>query len=149
TWTFSTANSGTLNGTSFTAMESFGGGTGTDTLIGPNLTNTWNITTPNGGTPRTVPVSGQEKLVRGTRDHTFKFSNGVGVWGTINGGTGTNLLDYSLYITGVTVDLTAGTATGTAGISNIQNITGTPANDTLIGDGNANVITAAGGSDVL
>src|SRR5207245_1027985 len=98
-----------------------------DTYIAPNFTNTWNITAVNGGTLGTTPFSGMENLTGGTGNDTFKFSNGMGVTGTISGGTGTNTLDYSLYTTGVTANLTTGIATGTAGVSNIQNLTGTPA----------------------
>src|SRR5262249_28974597 len=62
---------------------------------------------------------------------------------------GTNTLDYSAYTTGVTVNLLGGTATGTGGISHIQNATGGAGNDVLVGDGNANVLQGQGGRDVL
>ena len=93
--------------------------------------------------------SGVENLTGGTANDTFKFSNGKGVAGKVNGGGGTNTLDYSLYTTGVTVNLTAGTATGTGGIANIQNVTGSPANDHITGNGANNVIIGNGGIDVL
>ena len=63
--------------------------------------------------------------------------------GSINGGGGTKgLLDYSAYLSNVQVNLAANVATGTASISNIQNVTGGHGNDMLIGDNNANVLTA-------
>src|SRR5262249_23659066 len=82
--------------------------------------------------------------------------------GTLNGGGGTNALDYSLYTTGVSVQLanapTLGTATGigigsgtvpTAAVSNIQNLVGSRLNDTLIGNDQDNVIQPWGGKDVV
>jgi hypothetical protein len=81
----------------------------------------------------------------------------------IDGGGGTNTLDYSHYSTGVTVDLTGqntptiptdpfgglGAATGTAGVRHIQNLVGSRLNDTLIGDDEPNVIMPNGGWDVV
>ncbi len=126
-----------------------GSSSSADQLIGPNTTNTWSITAVNGGMVGSFSFSGVENLTGGTANDTFKFSNGKGVAGKVNGGGGTNTLDYSLYTTGVTVNLTAGTATGTGGIANIQNVTGSPANDHITGNGANNVIIGNGGIDVL
>ncbi len=52
-------------------------------------------------------------------------------------------------MTGVTVNLTGGTATATGGVSNILNVTGSPANDTITGNSASNVINGNGGTDVL
>jgi hypothetical protein len=52
----------------------------------------------------------------------------------------------------VTVDLTAGTATGGDGpdtLNNIDNIVGSPFADTLIGNADPNVVTALGGNDTM
>src|SRR5262249_6500214 len=58
---------------------------------------------------------------------------------TLDGGGGTNTLDYSQYVGNATVDLPLGVATGLAGITNIQNVTGSQGNDLIVGDVNANV----------
>src|SRR5439155_7966869 len=42
-----------------------------------------------------------------------------------------------------------GTATGTGGISNIENATGGTGNDGIVGDGNANVLRGGPGNDIL
>ena len=72
---------------------------------------------------------------------------------TINGGTGTNTASYSSSSAAVTVDLSAGTASGgdAAGdvLTNIQNLIGSANADTLTGDANANNIQGGAGSDIL
>jgi hypothetical protein len=93
----------------------------------------------------------------GGGNDTFVFAKGASVPATIDGGPGTNTLDYSAYTTPVSVALgdvngaTAlpGTATGTSGIRNIQNVIGGSANDTLIGNNQNNVLTGNGGVNTL
>jgi hypothetical protein len=93
-----------------------------------------------------VPVN----LSGGSGNDTFVFSDGAGLsGGTIDGGPGTNTLDYHLYTTSVNVNLGLGTATGTGGVNNIQNATGGSANDTLIGNAQANVLVGNDGNDVI
>ena len=70
-------------------------------------------------------VAGIEGLIGGSGNNTFVFNNGAVLAGTINGGVGgTNTLDYSAYTTAVQVDFTTGTATGTAGFSDIDVVKG-------------------------
>ena len=94
-----------------------------------------------------------ENLMGGVANDAFIFADGVtlaGGTGTIDGGGGTaNTLDYSLYTTNVTVNLMSGLATGTAGVTRIQNITGGSGNDTLIGDNAVNVIIGNDGDDTI
>ena len=111
-------------------ITTFNGGSGANTLVGPNARHTWNITGTNAGNVAARSLSPNiQNLTGGSANDTFKFSNGKGVTGVINGGGGTDTLDYSSYTTGVTVNLTTGTATGTGGVTNIENVTGSPAND--------------------
>jgi CHAT domain-containing protein len=127
-----------------------GGSSGNNTLIGSNTANTWNLTAANTGNINgTVGFSSFQNLTGGTNNDTFVFSNGVGVSGTINGGAGTNTLDYSAYNTPITVNLGIGTATNTGGLSNIENVTGGSNNDTLIGDANNNIVRGNAGDDTL
>ncbi|QRM30323.1 peroxidase family protein [Microvirga sp. VF16] len=58
-------------------------------------------------------------------------------------------IDYSTATSGVTVDLSAGTASGFAAIAGIENVVGSNNADTLIGDGSANVLDGRGGADTL
>jgi Ca2+-binding RTX toxin-like protein len=67
---------------------------------------------------------------------------------TANLGTGTDTLVYTAP-GGVTVNLSAGTASGFTSISGIENVTGNGGADTLTGDGNTNVLTGGAGADTL
>ncbi len=93
-----------------------------------------------------------EKIIGGTGDDTFTFSNGASVasgGGTLDGGTGTNTLDYSSYTTGVTVNLGTGTATGTGGVSNFNAVTGGSVADSLTGSSGNDTLTGGSGNDTL
>jgi Ca2+-binding RTX toxin-like protein len=142
-----------LNGETAASTTIIDGGSGTDTIQGTNISNTWKLTGLGAGSVNGVTFSNVENLAGGTNPDVFQFSPGGSVSGTVNGGSGTNTLDYSQYIAtgaaGVTVNLATGTATATGGVSHIQNIDGSRGNDTLTGDANANTIVSNGGNDVL
>jgi hypothetical protein len=92
------------------------GSTASDTLIGPDGTVAWSVTAHNAGKAGTLSFTSIENLEGGSGANTFKLSNGQGVSGSINGGSGTsNVLDYSAWTTGITVNLGSGTATETPG----------------------------------
>ena len=84
----------------------------------------------------------------GRGDDAFSMTSPVPVL-SIDGGLGTNTLDYFAFTTGVTVNLLSGTATGLAGTSRIQNATGGGGDDTLIGNDLDNVLRGSGGNDLL
>ena len=121
------------------------GGSGTNTLAGPSTTNTWAITGQNSGSLNTVAFSNFQNLVGSSVGDAFQFSDGKGVTGTINGGTGTTSLDYSHYSTRVNVDLgdgTNGTATGVGGtVTGITALIGGSSNDKLNAGNVPNVAT--------
>jgi hypothetical protein len=121
-----------------------------DTLIGPDAATTWLIT----GTTNwvgAISFSAIENIVGGAGDDSFRFTNGASLPGTIDGGAGSNTLNYAAFDAAhpITVNLAAGTATGTAGIANIQNVTGGAGNDTLIGDAANNVLRDGSGNDTI
>ena len=110
----------------------------------------------------TVTVKGQGKTIEATNVETIKGGSGANSFEivgelaggpTIVGNTGQDTLDYSGYTsaggTGVAVDLSAGTATGFAAVSNIDNLIGSSLDDTLTGEGSANQITGGEGDDTL
>ena len=73
---------------------------------------------------------------------------------TLIGGTGNDTASYATAAGGLTVSLTVGlvTQTGDAAgdtFSSIENLTGSAFNDTLIGDGVANILVGGEGNDVL
>jgi RHS repeat-associated protein len=132
------------------------GGTGASTLIGPDAANVWRISgTDRGNINSTVFFTNIENLVGGALDDRFRFTTGAGgarplILGTIDGGAGTNTLDYSALTTDVTVNLATGTATGVGGtVTNIQNVTGGQGNDNLTGNGVDNVLIGGNGTNTL
>jgi hypothetical protein len=91
-----------------------------------------------------------ENLVGGTGNDTFNFASGAVLeagQGTLDGAGGTDEINYSAYATSVTVNLALGTATGTAGISHIENVTGGSGNDDLTGDTQNNILRGSLGDD--
>jgi Ca2+-binding RTX toxin-like protein len=69
---------------------------------------------------------------------------------TVDGQGGSDTLDYSESDSGVRVNLALGTATGVAGgVSGIENVTGSPGDDILVGNDEANVLGGGPGSDIL
>ncbi len=64
---------------------------------------------------------------------SFTFGDGASITGTLDGGLGSNGLDYSAYESAVTIDLGGQTATGTGAARNIVNVTGGEGSDTLHG----------------
>ena len=101
------ANVFTLNGG--TLAGSITGGSGTNTLVGDNVVNTWNITATNSGYVNGVnSFSKIQNLTGGNKNNTFIFADQASVTGTLNAGTGslentTNTLDYSAYLTPITM----------------------------------------------
>lgn len=132
----------------------FVAGGGIDTVAGPDADTTW-LVGKSAVSLANVLVSAVENVRGGAGNDTFNFTvdaQGVAgsVSGTIDGGGGINRLDYSALSAGVTVDLTARTATGVAGgISNVRHVTGGTGDDLLRGDGLDNELRGNGGNDVL
>ena len=127
------------------------GGTGTDRLTGADVPNLWMLTGTNAGTLNGFAFSNVENLTGGAVGDIFSFVGTGSVSGRIDGGGGINSLDYSARSTAVSVNLASLTATGTAGISNIESLVGSSATgDTLTGPAAASTwqLTAAGAGDV-
>jgi hypothetical protein len=72
---------------------------------------------------------------------------------TIVGGAGADTASYEGSASGVTVDLSAGTASGGDAegdvLSGIENLTGSAFDDILTGDGGANILFGEAGDDIL
>jgi hypothetical protein len=117
---------------------------GTNTLVGPNANETWHITGTNAGNVGGVSFSNVQNLIGGTGNDLFIFSNGKGLTGTINGGGGTNELDYAPYTSAVTVNLASHNATGTGGFANIQTLVGGSGSNTLVGPNATNTWNITG-----
>jgi hypothetical protein len=122
-----------------------------NTLQGPNSANTWQITGPNAGTlDGLLSFSSVQTLIGGAAADTFAFHTGGSLGGTLNGGGGTNTLDYTAYQGNILVDLLLHTASLVGqGISNIANVTGSNGNSLMVGDANPNVLVGGTGRNVI
>ena len=92
--------------------------------------------------------AGNDSLAGGRDDDILDGGAGDDV---LNGGPGNDTATFEDATNGVTANLASGTATG-EGIdilNGIENLTGTPFDDTLIGDGGPNRLLGRGGNDVL
>jgi hypothetical protein len=131
------------------------GGTGANTLICPNTTNTWSITGADAGNINgAVNFTGIGNLVGDTGVDTFRFTAAASQVANINGGGAPlgqgNWLDYTLYPLAVTVNLATGKATGVTGtVSNIQDVFGGNHGATLIGDSQGNILIGGAGADTI
>jgi hypothetical protein len=129
-------------------------GAGSDmVVVGIDAATTWNLTGPNAGTISaggysSITFSGIGSLVAGDDDDRFVFltaSTGL----SIDGGLGTNTLDYSSRTANVSINLAFGSASGTSGVSYVQNVIGGAGADSLTGDGSDNVFTGGPGKDII
>jgi Ca2+-binding RTX toxin-like protein len=141
------------------------GGTGTDLLTYAAATaavtvNLATATAQNTVGAGTDTISGFENLTGSafadtlTGDGNANVIQGLAGNDTMNGGAGTDTLTYVDATAAVTVNLATATAQNTVGagtdtISNFENLTGSAFNDTLTGDGNANVIQGLAGNDTM
>lgn len=108
------------------------GGDGVDTIMAANIANNWNITGVNAGTLNGGSFSDVENLTGGTATDVFHISSAGSISGKINGGAGSNTLDYSAYGAPNMVNLATSTATAVGNFAGFQSYVGTSAS-TLIG----------------
>ncbi len=128
----------------------FNGGTGTNTLIGPTVSNNWTISGVNAGKLGSVAFSNFQNLVGGNLSNTFSFTSTTASVATINGGSGSSSKTLSYSSLPATFAVTVNLATNsapliTSGFSNINAVTGS--NDTantLIGPNSTNQWTITG-----
>ncbi len=142
---------GTATGTAagLAYIENVIGGSGDDILTGDLNANEL---TGGSGNDTLAGGSGNDILAGGPGDDTYVLAPGGGTDTVVElEGEGSDTLDYSAYLADspVTVDLVAGTATGTAGLAYIENVIGGSANDTLTGNDSANRLDGGPGSDTL
>lgn len=124
-------NDGTIEGTALVAIKLV-------SSFADTVTNNGTITGGNG-----------TAILFGDGDNTLTLGETSVITGMSDGGAGINSLVYDGWSTGVVVSLGNGYATGTDGIANFQNVTGTDHADTLIGDAGPNTLSGGGGNDRL
>jgi hypothetical protein len=121
-------------GGTFADINRFIGSSNADTLVGDNANSAWVISSPNAGTVGAAAFSSFENLTGGTAGDTFSFHSGGSLSGNLDGGGGTNALDYSSTSGPVTVNLAAQTASDVGGtIAQLQHFAGSTGSDLLIG----------------
>ncbi len=126
----------------------YDGGAGTNTLLGPNTNNTWSVTATNAGNLNTNSTFvNVQNLTGGSGSDSFVLNNTFGVTGLVDGGSGSNTLDYSHYTTAVSVNLSKGTATKTGSITRITNVVGGAGNDTFTAGAGNETFTDSTGSN--
>jgi Ca2+-binding RTX toxin-like protein len=144
--------------------NTYDGGGGTNTLSYVNdpagVTVDLSTGTATNGSSGTDTISNFQNVVGSayddviTGDSNDNVISGGGGNNTLDGGGGINTLDYSHDPAGVTVDLSAGTATngygGSDTISNFQNVIGSDHGDTITtSSSDSNVITCGAGDDLV
>jgi hypothetical protein len=137
-----------------TFAVSIKGGTGTDTLTGANVSNSWIIDGPNAGTLGNVSFKAIANLCGGTGRDVFKRLPGGSLTGSLTGGgapVGINdWLDESAFSTPLAVNLTTGVASGiVGGVDQIEGVLGGNGNDVLVGGSAPCVLVGGVGSDHL
>ncbi|WP_020472909.1 DUF4394 domain-containing protein [Zavarzinella formosa] len=131
-------------------FDSTGGGLCEDTLIGPDAATAWSITGVDTGKAGTTSFKGFGNLVGGKGNDTFKISVGASISGFLEGGSGTNTLDYRAFKTSVFFSYDLGISTAIGGfVDDIQNVMGGEGNDILVGCDVVNVLSGNGGRDII
>ena len=161
-WTISGPNSGKIGTLGFASFENLlggslvdnftvstatglltgalSGGDGVDTLVGFNGLSMWNLNGFNTGSiENTLAFSEIENLTGGTGIDTYLVGIAADGFGIINGGAGSDTVDYSNFGGPVTVNLGAKTAPAIASLNAVESLIGSGGEDLLIG---ANAVTA-------
>ncbi len=103
-----------------------------------------------GGNDTIQTGAGSDELIGGAGDDVLIGGAGADI---LNGGLGSDTASYVGSVNGVGVNLTLSTATGGDAqgdtLANIENLTGSGANDTLTGDEEANILVGGAGDDSL
>jgi Ca2+-binding RTX toxin-like protein len=121
-------------GGTFSSISNFVGSAGSDTLVGPDVPSTWNLNGANAGSVGGSTFSAFENLTGGSAADQFVFYPGGSIAGNLDGGGGSNTLDYSHLAGPITINLQGNTATGIGGtFSNIITFIGSAGSNTLQG----------------
>lgn len=119
-WGVTATGAVSVGGVVYSGFGSVVGGTLADTLTGPNVATAWGIVAPNSGTisvaGKTVAFSGVENLTGGTAADAYVFQDAGRISGTLNGGTGLDVVELTAMTLPVDVQLgTSVTVTGIIG----------------------------------
>ena len=154
-----------VGGTVSNVQAYVGGSNSGNKVLGPNADTVWPAAN-SGDLNGSIDFSGFGNLTGGTGRDTFKFGSGGSLTGKIDGGTGSNWLDYSALprASRSTSRLgrrpgsgdrssTSGTRRGGSGNDTLKGATlgsiliGGPGNDTIIGGAGRNLLIGGSGAD--
>lgn len=145
-----------LAGTSAAATVNLSTGTATSLQTGTDTLNTIENVTGSSGNDIITAANGANLLNGVGGNDTFIMTVDDAV-DDIRGGTGADTIDYSVYVSNLSVTLngiTPATFTGSGVLNNdvireIENFTGGSGNDSITGDANANRLIGGAGNDTL
>ena len=110
-------------GSPYANIRTITGGSGANTLIGPDASSTYRITGPNVGNVGTFNFANFGSLTAGSANDVFKFTSAGTITGNIDGGGGSNTIDETLLTTPVTLNVSASTVSQLTGtFTNIQTV---------------------------
>ena len=111
------------------------GGTGSDRLLGNDVGNQFSISGLNGGSLNVLSsFANIESLSGGNGDDLFSFFAGGSLTGQVQGGLGSDQLNYGTRSTAASVNLLSGSATSTGGWVGIESMIGSSSTgDVLVG----------------
>jgi Ca2+-binding RTX toxin-like protein len=144
TYNVTGTNSGNALGISFTSIENINGGTGSDIIAGPNSPTTFNVTGTNSGNALGINFSSIENVTGGSSGDTFNLSAAASLSGTLNGGTGSDIIAGPNSTT--TYNVTGNYSGNVLGISftSIENINGGTGSDTIAGPNSSSTYNLTG-----
>ncbi len=142
-------------------------GDGNDTIDGGTSTDTIAFTTNSDTSGITISITGSsagsittatgtstftraESFVGTQYNDTFTMGASGSLTGTVNGGAGSDTIDYSSRSSALSLNMYTGVLTSISGaVSNIENLTAGSGADTIIGNSSANTLTGNGGNDII
>lgn len=141
-----------LGATSYSRIETFIGNNTSSTLTGDSIANDWQITGVNDGMVGTTAFFDFNNLVGNVGFDDFTINAGS-ITGTVDGGNGIDSITGDTIANNWSIaSADAGSVTGIASFSNIENLNGSSGSDTYtFADGSSisGVIDGAGGVDIL
>ena len=121
------------------------------TVFGPNTTTSWDVFADGAVLSTGGNTVNFNLYVGGSGNDSFRIFDGFEPNNTkrIDGGGGSNLIDFSAHSQAATVDLAAGTTSAIGLITRIVDVIGSAFDDTLIGNAQDNRLFGLTGNDTL
>lgn len=142
-----------VNFTAPTTAMALDGGAGQNAIQGPDANLVWQLTGAGAGgiVALNLSFNNMQDLTGGGLRDVFRIGQSGITSGQINGGGGTNWLDYSGVAKGISANLGSGAASRIlGGVVGIQNLIGSArGTDKLVGRGTGSVVVGHGGGNTV